>query len=117
MALAAVDLLDAVKAFFPSAIGGLDDLQVNHRPPPWLPCAAFQYTGISPNDLGEPLPRTSATPLPNIGTDEPPGRHIVRDKPPGTVRPQNLQYRMDNVPLGIFLRSATRFGGRDIWCE
>ena len=116
MAFAPFDLLGAVKAFCSSAIGGFDRLRVDNGGTR-LPRAAFQHTEIAAQGVVDPLPDPLFSPGRKIGIDDAPRRQIMGDKAPGTAGAQAREERIDDLPFGIGLRPATRFGGRDEWCE
>jgi hypothetical protein len=116
MALAPFDLLGAVEPVVSTTIGRFDGLRVDHRRA-GLGVAAFQVAEVTAQGSVDPLPGTIVSPAPKVVIDDAPGRQSVGDTPPRTAGAQDIQARIDNLPLGILLGSATGFGGRNQWCE
>jgi hypothetical protein len=56
------------------------------------------------------LPGTILAPLAEVIIDAPPGRQIMGQHPPGTAAAEQREDAVQDLALGICLRSPTRFG-------
>jgi hypothetical protein len=57
------------------------------------------------------LPGAVLPPAPEVLVDNLPGRKVMGQQAPGTATPKDIEERIQDLTLGIFLGPPTAFGG------
>jgi hypothetical protein len=72
-----------------------------------------RHPHIATEQIMNQLPGTVLPPAPEVLVDNLPRRKVMGQQPPGTATPEDIEDRVQNFALGIFLRSAAWFGSGD----